>query len=85
MEPMDKTCFPYGEHRENQWGAELTISSSDELEGILRAGRVVGSALRTMRKVVRPGMTTQALDDICADVFERHGARSGPQLVYRGL
>ena len=31
---------------------------------------------------MRPGVTTQALDDICADVFVRHGARSGPKLVY---
>lgn len=60
----------------------MTIRSRDELDGILRAGRVVRSALRTMRKAVKPGVTTQALDDICADVFERHGARSGPQLVY---
>ena len=60
----------------------MTIRSRDEVDGILRAGRVVRSALRTMRKAVRPGVTTQALDDICADVFERHGARSGPQLVY---
>ena len=27
-------------------------------------------------------MTTQALDDLCAEVFERQGARSGPQLAY---
>ena len=59
-------------------GAELTIRSRDDLEGILRAGRVVRSALSAMRKTVRPGVTTQALDDICADVFEKHGARSGP-------
>ena len=60
----------------------MTIRNRDDLEGILRAGRVVRSALSAMKKAVRPGVTTQALDDICADVFERNGARSGPKLVY---
>ena len=62
--------------------APMTISSNAELAGIRRAGIVVKSALDVMKKAVRPGMTTQELDDLCADVFERHGARSGPQLVY---
>ena len=60
----------------------MTIRSNDELEGIVRAGKVVRTALDTMKKAIKPGMTTQALDDLCANVFERHGARSGPQLVY---
>ena len=52
----------------------MTIHNNEELEGILRVGKVVRSALDTMKQAVKPGMTTQAL--------ERHGARSGPQLVY---
>ena len=48
----------------------------------MRAGRVVKSALDVMKKAVCAGMTTQALDDLCADVFESQGARSGPQLAY---
>ena len=63
-------------------GEEMTIRSNDELAGIVRVGQVVRTALDTMKKAVKPGVTTQALDDLCADVFERHGARSGPQLVY---
>ena len=63
-------------------GEEMTIRSDDELEGIVRVGKVVRTALDTMKKAVKPGVTTQALDDLCADVFERHGARSGPQIVY---
>ena len=61
---------------------KLTIHNNEELEGILRVGKVVRSALDTMKQAVKPGITTQALDDLCADVFERDGARSGPQLVY---
>ena len=60
----------------------MTIRSNDELEGVVRVGKVVKSALDVMKQAVKPGMTTQALDDLCADVFERHDARSGPQLVY---
>ena len=60
----------------------LTIRNSGDLEGIVRAGSVVRSALDVMRKAVTAGMTTQALDDLCAGEFERWGARSGPQLAY---
>ena len=60
----------------------MTIHNNEELDSIVRVGKVVKSALDTMKRAVKPGMTTQALDDLCADVFERHGARSGPQLVY---
>ncbi len=68
------------------WGAgvsnALTIRNSEELLGIVRAGSVVRSALDVMRKAVSAGMTTKALDDLCAGEFERWGARSGPQLAY---
>ena len=60
----------------------MTIHNNEELDSIVMVGKVVKSALDTMKRAVKPGMTTQALDDLCADVFERHGARSGPQLVY---
>ena len=60
----------------------MTIRNEDDLQGIVRAGRVVRSALDVMRKAVSAGMTTKALDDLCAGEFERWGARSGPQLAY---
>ena len=60
----------------------MTIRNDEELEGILPAGRVVKSVLGTMKMAVGVGVTTQALDDLCAEVFARHGAQSGPQLAY---
>ena len=60
----------------------MTIRNGEDLEGIFRAGRVVRSALDVMRKAVRAGMTTQALDDLCAGELKKWGARSGPQLAY---
>ncbi len=60
----------------------MTIRNGEELRGILRAGTVVKSALDVMKQAVGAGVTTRALDDLCAEVFERRGARSGPQLAY---
>ncbi len=47
-----------------------------------KAGRAVAAALKEMKNSVRAGMTTAELDGIGADVLGRHGARSGPRLVY---
>lgn len=49
---------------------------------MMRAGRVVSLTLREMQRHLRPGMTTGELDAVGAEVFERHGAQSAPQLVY---
>jgi len=60
----------------------VSIDSPDELAGMRAAGEVVAEAIREMAARVRPGVTTAELDQAAADVFARHGARSGPQLDY---
>jgi methionyl aminopeptidase len=60
----------------------VSIDSPDELAGLRAAGRVVAEAIREMARRVRPGVTTGELDELAAQVFARHGARSGPQLDY---
>jgi methionyl aminopeptidase len=60
----------------------MSIDTPEELEGMKRAGAVVAEALRAARRLVRPGVTTAALDEAVARVFARHGARSGPTLDY---
>ena len=60
----------------------MTVESDKDLKGLRSAGRVVGLAIEAMRANLRPGMTTAELDAIGAEVFERHGARSAPQMVY---
>lgn len=60
----------------------MSIDSPDELAGLRAAGRVVAEAIREMARRVRPGVSTGELDDLAAQVFARHGARSGPQLDY---
>ena len=60
----------------------MTIESDRDLSGLRRAGRVVALALREMKRSLEPGMTTAELDAVGAAVFERHGARSAPRIVY---
>jgi methionyl aminopeptidase len=60
----------------------MTVESDKDLAGLRNAGRVVRLAIEAMKANLQPGMTTAELDAIGAEVFERHGARSAPQLVY---
>jgi methionyl aminopeptidase len=60
----------------------MSVETSEELEGLRRAGRVVAATLREVARRVRPGVTTAELDALAARVLARHGARSAPALVY---
>ena len=60
----------------------MTIESKGDLAAMRAVGKLVANTLRHMRDAVRPGMTTQQLDDIGAAYLRRHGARSAPQLAY---
>jgi methionyl aminopeptidase len=60
----------------------MSIESSDDHDGIIRAGRVVAEALSAMVRESRPGMTTRDLDEIGAAVLTRHRSRSAPQVIY---
>jgi methionyl aminopeptidase len=60
----------------------MTIESDKDLAGLRRAGRVVALAIQEMKEALEPGMTTAQLDAVGAGVYERHGARSAPRLVY---
>jgi len=60
----------------------MTIESDRDLAGLRRAGRVVALALQEMKSALEPGMTTAELDAVGAAIYERHGARSAPQIAY---
>ena len=60
----------------------MSIDDPDELAALQAAGRVVAETLREMARRVRPGITTGDLDDVAAQVFARHGARSAPAITY---
>jgi methionyl aminopeptidase len=60
----------------------MSIESQADLDGMRRAGRVTRLTLDALEAAVRPGVTTAALNDVATRVFEKHGARSAPTLVY---
>ena len=61
----------------------MTIDKQEDLDALLRAGRVVAEARQAMVEAVTPGITTGELDAVGREVFRRHGARSAPRLTYR--
>jgi methionyl aminopeptidase len=61
----------------------MTIDNEEELDALIRAGRVVAEARRAMTDAVSPGTTTGELDAVGREVFRRHGARSAPRVTYR--
>jgi methionyl aminopeptidase len=60
----------------------MTIRTNDELAALRAVGRIAAQTLEAMRQAVRPGITTAELDQVARDVFEAHGARSAPMMVY---
>src|SRR5690349_20431656 len=60
----------------------MTIQSEAELKGLQIAGRVAAEALEAMRRAVRPGISTEEIDDVARAVIESYGARSAPAMVY---
>lgn len=60
----------------------MTVSSEAELKALQRVGRLVAATLRRMQAAVRPGITTQELDQVAASFARAAGARSAPQLAY---
>ena len=61
----------------------MSIESANDIEGLLRIGRIVGLAIRAMRDALEPGVTTAELDAIGERFLIEHGARSAPQLAYK--
>src|SRR5215470_6647885 len=53
----------------------VICKSPEELEKMHRAGLIVWGALEKMRKMVRPGLTTKALDDFAEAYAAEHHAR----------
>lgn len=60
----------------------MTIESQADLEGILKAGRVVADVRDAMLAAVEIGMTTAELDVLGGRMLEERGARSAPKVTY---
>ena len=61
----------------------MSIQDEQELASLKAAGRVVRMVLDAMKAEVRPGVTTQYLDEVGARVMQENGARSAPSMVYQ--
>lgn len=63
--------------------ADAPIHGPEGFAGMRRAGRLTAEALDLLVEHVRPGVTTQALDDLTVAFARDHGAYSAT-LLYRG-
>jgi methionyl aminopeptidase len=61
----------------------MCIQDEQELVYLKAAGRIVRQVLDAMKAEVRPGVSTQYLDDIGARVMQENGASSAPRMVYK--
>jgi len=60
----------------------MSIQSDADWKGLRRAAEVARLTLDLLARSVRPGVTTDELDRLAADLFASHGARSAPALEY---
>jgi methionyl aminopeptidase len=60
----------------------MTIDSHNDLASMRVVGKLVGLTLKEMEAAVKPGMTTEQLDEVGERFLRKHGARSAPQLTY---
>jgi methionyl aminopeptidase len=60
----------------------MSIRNQRDYEKLRAIGRIVRAALDRTAAAVRPGITTQELDEIGARVLGAHGAHSAPPKVY---
>jgi len=60
----------------------MSIKTDADRRGLQAAGLVVHKTLEALAAAVRPGVTTAHLDAVAARIFDAHGARSAPALVY---
>ncbi len=61
----------------------MTIKTPAEIESMRRAGRIVEEVLLAMQKIVRPGISTEELDQAAAELIRSRNATAS-FLNYRG-
>lgn len=60
----------------------MIITTDEQLDKLKAIGRICAMAREAMAAALRPGMTTQELDEIGAKFLAEHGAESAPVLTY---
>ncbi len=62
----------------------MNIGFKESFEKTRVAGSVASGALDEVNKIIRPGITTAEIDNLCYEFINDHGAYSAP-LYYRGF
>lgn len=62
---------------------QIKIKTEQEIEGMRRAGRLAARCLEQVAQAIKPGISTQHLDDLVAAFAADHGATAAT-LGYRG-
>ncbi|MCM1077914.1 MAG: type I methionyl aminopeptidase [Bacteroidales bacterium] len=70
---MDKQIL-YWQNRSKNVPSRDLIKTPEQIEGIRRAGIVNTGVLDTVAAAIRPGMSTQEIDDICMAYCKDHNA-----------
>lgn len=65
-------------------GETITLLSKREIEKMRRAGQLAAQLLDHLAPMIKPGITTQALNDEAERWTKKHGAKSAP-LGYKGF
>jgi len=56
------------------WERNIVLKSSPEIAVMRQAGRINALALKAVREMIRPGVTTAELDAAAEEVIRKHGA-----------
>ena len=70
---MDKQIL-YWQNRSKNVPSRDLIKTPEQIEGIRRAGVVTTGVLDAVAAAIRPGMSTQEIDDICMAYCKEHNA-----------
>lgn len=70
---MDKKIL-YWQNRSKKVPSRELVKTPEQIEGIRRAGVVNTGVLDAVAREIKAGMSTQEIDDICADYCRSHGA-----------
>jgi methionyl aminopeptidase len=62
---------------------KIHLKSNSEIEGIRKAGQLVVDTLNLVETIIKPGITTDAINTLVHDYTLKHGAKPAP-LHYRG-
>ncbi|ASK62238.1 type I methionyl aminopeptidase [Virgibacillus phasianinus] len=60
----------------------MTIGNQNDIDGLMKIGKIVALTIGEMKRQIRVGMTTKELDNIGGRFLKRHGAVSAPKLTY---